>query len=158
MVVELIRHHEVEGTDVLPQAAHRAYRHHPADAEGLQTVDVRPKRKLRRSPAVPASVPREEDDGSTVESADAIAIGRRSEGGPHLHPACPLEPLHLVEATSPDHPHRIRGRSTLAPRPSRTHSEAPARRPNVASSAASVTVTGTMSRARASSPGNRTST
>ena len=61
-IEELIGHDDVERLVLLLQAADRARRQDPLDAEHLEAVDVRAEVQLRRQDAMPDAVPRQKRD------------------------------------------------------------------------------------------------
>ena len=65
-VDELVRHHHMEGLDILAQAPHRADADNELDAERLERVDVRARGQLRGQNAMTDAVPGQEGDGHAV--------------------------------------------------------------------------------------------
>src|SRR5262249_52563640 len=137
-------HDEVERMNGLLHAADGGDRHHPLGAERLETPDVRAEVQLARRQAVAAAVARQEDDGTSLESAGAVLGGRVAEGGGHAARAPLREPFQLVQAAAADDPDRGLAHSASSS-------------PRLTAASTAVTRTLATFRRRRSGPGNATS-
>jgi hypothetical protein len=79
-VDELVGDDDVPGRDLLAQAPDRAHRHDPLDTEALQREDVGAEVDLGGEQAMPAPVPRQEDETRAAEPADDHLVRGRTEG------------------------------------------------------------------------------
>src|SRR5436190_8756150 len=115
-IEKLIGHDDIERLELLFQAADRAGRKNPLDAEHFKTVDVGAKVQLRRHDPVTSAVPGEERHPFTAKRADHVwtrwIAKRRLD--------CLLLPVgqlrHVVQTASADdadlNSHTIAGSST----------------------------------------------
>ncbi len=71
-IEELIGHEDVERPVLLLEAADRARRQDPLDAEHLEAVDVRAEVELGRHEPVADAVPRQEGHALAAERADDV--------------------------------------------------------------------------------------
>ena len=78
-IEELVGHDDVERLVVLAEAADRARREDPLDAEQLEAEDVGPEVQLRRQDAVARAVPREERHAAPAQGRRHVRAGRRAE-------------------------------------------------------------------------------
>ena len=78
-IEELIGHDDVERRVFLLQAADRARRQDPLDAEHLEPVDVRAEVQLGGQQAMAGAVPRQERDAPSPQRAENIGAGRIAE-------------------------------------------------------------------------------
>ena len=78
-IEELIGHDDVERLVLLPQAADRAGREDPLDAEHLEAVDIRAEIQLRRQDSVARAVARQKRDALAAQRADDVGTRRVAE-------------------------------------------------------------------------------
>ena len=78
-IEELIGHDDVERLVFLLQAADRARRQDPLDAEHLEAVDVRAEVQLRRQDAMAGAVARQKRDPLAAQRADHVRARRIAE-------------------------------------------------------------------------------
>jgi hypothetical protein len=71
-IEELIGHHDVQRPIFLFQAAHRARRQDPLDAQDLEAVDIRAEIQLGRQDAVPRAVTGQKCHAGAAERADHV--------------------------------------------------------------------------------------
>src|SRR5262245_61724856 len=71
-VVELIGNDDIERLVLVLQAANRAGRQNPFDAEDLEAEDVRPEVELRRQDLVAGAVAGQKGDALTFQCAEEI--------------------------------------------------------------------------------------
>ena len=79
-VVELIGNHEILRLQFLSQAANRARRHNPFDAERLHRVDVGAEVQLARQEPVAQAVPGQERDALPTQRRQDEGRGRLAKG------------------------------------------------------------------------------
>src|SRR5947209_10452055 len=103
-VEELIGHDDVERLVLLFQAADRARRYDPLDAEHLECVDVRAEIELRRKDPMADAMSRQERDALAAERADDERTGRlaKRRGNDLFLTVGQLR--HLVQAAAADDP------------------------------------------------------
>src|SRR5262249_58558305 len=98
---ELIGDDQIEWPDVVLHAANGGDRDDPLHAERFQAPDVRAEVQLGRRQAMPATVPRQEDDRAAVEGAGAEIVRRIAEWRAGAAPPERGEGLALGESPAP---------------------------------------------------------
>ena len=78
-IEELIRDQDVERLVLFLQAADRARRQNPLDAEHLEPVDVRAEIQLRRQNPMADAVARQKRDALSAKRPDHVRAGRIAE-------------------------------------------------------------------------------
>ena len=101
-IEELIGHHHVQRRDLFLEAADRARREDPVDAEQLEAEDVGPIVQLRGHEAVTGAVPGEKGHAASAEHAGDVGPARIAERRRHAHFLALGELLHVVEPATPD--------------------------------------------------------
>src|SRR5262249_44019478 len=99
---ELIGDDQIEWPDVVLHAANGGDRDDPLHAERFQAPDVRAEVQLGRRQAMPATVPRQEDDRAAVEGAGAELVRRIAEWRADAAPANVGQAFELVETAATD--------------------------------------------------------
>src|SRR2546428_13823745 len=82
---QLVRHHHVEGLDVLAQATDGTYGKDELDAELLERVDVGPRGNFGREDAMTDAVSRQEGDSLACQGADNKIVARQPKKGVDAH-------------------------------------------------------------------------
>src|SRR2546426_6570834 len=77
---QLVRHHHVEGLDVLAQATDGTYGKDELDAELLEGVDVGTRGNFGREDAMTDAVSRQEGNSLARQRADYEIVARQPEG------------------------------------------------------------------------------
>ena len=101
-IEELVGHENVERPVLLLQAADRARRQNPLDAEHLEAVDVRAKVQLRRQDPVAGAVARQKRDALAAQRADHVRPGRIAERRRDASLLAVGQLRHVVQAAAAD--------------------------------------------------------
>jgi len=105
-IEELIRHDNIERLVFVLQAADRARRQDPLDAEHLETVDIRAEIQLRWQKAMADAVAREERHPPAAQRPDHVGTGRIAERRRDLPLLTVGQLRHVVEPTAADDSNR----------------------------------------------------
>ena len=103
-VDKLVRYHQIQGSEVLFQAAHRADRNEPLHPQGFQGVDVGPNRNSGGVEPVPPTVAGQKRDPRILQGTHHYRIAGPAKGRIHLNMLNIGHPLQVIEAAAADYP------------------------------------------------------
>ena len=105
-IEELIGHHDVERLVFVLQAADRAGRQDPLDAEHLEAEDVGAEVQLRRQQAMADAVPRQKRDALAAQRAEHVRARRIAERRRRRALFAVGQLRHVVQAAAADDANR----------------------------------------------------
>src|SRR5439155_25525244 len=101
-VDKLIGHDNVAGRNLFAQAAHRAHRDDPLDAEFFHSKDVGAGIHFGAQPTMAFAVAGQKEEFHSIQDASDEFIRRLAERGLDLYLADIFQPRHLVQTASAD--------------------------------------------------------